>query len=301
MHMVAKMHYEADLPQVQIAKQLGLSTATISRLLQRARSEGIVRIEVRDLVVPDLLGAKLERRLGLRRVSVIETPSGGATMALAAPLGMMLKTANIAPGSVLAIGWGRALRSVLEAGLPPMPGVLVVPATGGMQQHQAHFQINEFVRLAADQAGGTAHFIHAPYLPSAATRANFLADHAIRKAVDLWDRIDVAVVGVGLPHARNAPEASLATPVEQHLIGAAGDVIRHYFDVRGNTIDWEGADRLIAVSAEQLKRARLCICVASGEAKAHSIIGAARAGLISALVTDSQTAQVILDLLDAGT
>jgi DNA-binding transcriptional regulator LsrR (DeoR family) len=297
--MVAKLHYEADLPQVQIAKQLGVSTATISRLLQRARAEGIVRIEVRDLVVPDMLGARLERMLDLRRVSVIETPPGSATLALAAPLGTMLKTANIAPGSVLAMGWGRAIRSVLEAGMPPLPGVLVVPATGGMQQNQAHFQINEFVRKAAEQTGGTAYFIHAPYLPSAEARASFLADHAIREAVGLWDRIDVAVVGVGLPHARNAPEASVATPDEQLLVDSAGDVIRHYFDARGGTIDWEGADRLIAVSPDQLRRARLCIAVASGEAKAESIIGASRARLISALVTDAQTAQAILDRLDA--
>ncbi|WP_241741154.1 sugar-binding transcriptional regulator [Paragemmobacter straminiformis] len=298
--MVAKLHYVGDLPQVQIAKQLGLSTATISRLLQRARAEGIVRIEVRDLVVPDALGAQLERELGLRRVSVVETPAGNAAVALAAPLGTMLKTANLGPGAVLALGWGRAIRAVLEAGLPPMTGVLVVPATGGMQQHHAHFQINEFARMAAEQAGGTAYFVHAPFLPSPDTRDIFLADPAIREAVALWDRIDVAVVGVGLPHALNAPDASLATPSEQQLVDAAGDVIRHYFDAQGRPIDWEGADRLIAVSPEQLRRARLCIGVASGEAKALSIIGAARAGLINALVTDAQTAQAVLDGLSRG-
>ncbi len=300
MHTVAKLHYVADMPQVQIAKQLGLSTATISRLLQRARAEGIVRIEVRDLVVPDALGAQLERELGLRRVSVTETSGGNAGVALAAPLGTMLKTANLGPGAVLALGWGRAVRAVLEAGLPPMPGVLVVPATGGMQQHHAHFQINEFARVAAAQAGGTAFFVHAPFLPSPDTRDLFLADPAIGEAVALWGRIDVAVVGVGLPHALNAPDASLATPSEQQLLNAAGDVIRHYFDVQGKPVDWEGADRLIAVSPEQLRRARLCIGVASGEAKAPSIIGAARAGLINALVTDSVTAQSILDRLAEG-
>lgn len=300
MHMVAKLHYEGDLPQVQIARQLGVSTATISRLLQRARAEGIVRIEVRDLIVPDALGAQLERQLDLRRVSVVETPAGSAGVALSAPLSTMLKTANIGPGSVLALGWGRAIRAVLEAGLPAMPGVLVVPATGGMQQHHAHFQINEFTRIAAEQAGGTAYFLHAPFLPSAEARDSFLADPAIREAVALWDRIDVAVVGVGLPHALNAPDASLATPSEQQLVDSAGDVIRHYFDVRGRPIDWEGADRLIAVTPEQLRRARLCIGIAAGEAKAASIIGAARARLINALVTDAQTAQAVLDQLAAG-
>jgi DNA-binding transcriptional regulator LsrR (DeoR family) len=66
LHTVAKLHYESDMSQVQIAKQLGLSTATISRLLQRARAEGIVRIEVRDIFAPDALGAQLAARLGLR-------------------------------------------------------------------------------------------------------------------------------------------------------------------------------------------------------------------------------------------
>lgn len=299
MHMVAKLHYEADLPQVQIAKQFGVSTATISRLLQRARTEGIVRIEVRDLVVPDALGAGLERVLGLRRVAVIESPVGGGGLALAGPLGVMLKTANMAPGSVLALGWGRAVGGVLEAGLPPMPGVLVVPATGGMSQNQSHFQINEFARMAAEQIGGTAFFIHAPVLPSAAARDSFLADPGIAQAVALWDRIDVAVVGVGLPHALNAPDASVATPDEQMLVDAAGDVVRHYFDVQGNPIDWDGADRLIAVSPAQLHKARLVIGVAAGEAKAESIIGASRARLINALVTDTATAQAILDRMVA--
>ncbi len=297
MHMAARLHYVSDLSQVQIARQLGLSTATISRLLQRARAEGIVRIEVRDLAVPDALGAQLERALHLRRVAVVEASSSSTGAALAAPLATMLKTANMAPGSVLALGWGRAVRAVLEAGLPPMPGVLVVPATGGMQQHQAHFQINEFARIAAEQVGGTACFVHAPFLPSAETRDSFLADGAIRDAVELWERIDVAVVGVGLPHDLNPPEARVATPTEQRMVDAAGDVIRNYFDAQGRPIDWDGADRLIAASPEQLRRARLCIAVAYGEQKAASIIGAARAGLISALVTDSQTAQAILDRL----
>ena len=300
LHTVAKLHYESDLPQVQIAKQLGLSTATISRLLQRARAEGIVRIEVRDPIAPDILGARLAEALGLRRVSVVDAPSGGTAVTLAAPLAAILKAEGLGTGSVLALGWGRAIRSVVEAGLPPMPGVEVVPATGGMQQEAPHFQINEFVRLAASQTGGTPNFIHAPYLPSAEARPIFLSDPAIRHSVELWDRIDVAVVGVGLPHALNPPEASLATLSEQRLVNAAGDVIRHYFDVGGNPVHWEGEDRLIAASPDQLRRARLTIAVAAGESKAVSIIGAARARLISALVTDTRTAEAIADRLGAA-
>lgn len=264
-------------------------------MLQRARREGIVRIEIQDLAAPEALTQAVKDKLRLKRAAVVETSSVGALTALAAPLGAILMEAGLAAGSVLAIGWGRAVRAVVEAGLPPIPGVLVVPATGGMQQHAPHFQVNEFVRLAAEQLEGEAHFVHAPYLPSSASRDALLADPVIAGSVALWSRIDAAIVGVGLPHALNSPEASAATPSEQALVNAAGDVIRHYVDANGKPIDWEGENRMIAVSFEQLSRIPLSIGVAIGENKADAIIGAARAGLISALVTDTRTAEAILD------
>ncbi|MBZ9699927.1 MULTISPECIES: sugar-binding transcriptional regulator [unclassified Mesorhizobium] len=297
LHTVAKLHYEAEMSQVDIARQLGVSTATISRLLQRARAEGIVRIEVLDLAAPEEITGQLIDRLGLRDAAVVETPAAGALTALAGPLGGLLKQAQLVAGSVVAIGWGRAVREVIRAGLPRIPGVLTVAATGGMQQHAAHFQVNEFVRLAAEEFGGTPHFIHAPYLPSSELREVFLGDAAISDAVALWDRTDVAIVGIGLPHAINAPEASAATPSEQALVHAAGDVLRHYFDADGALIAWEGEGRMIAMSPAQLRAVPLVIGVAASPEKATAIIGAARARLINAVITDTKTAQAILATL----
>ncbi|RWO30684.1 MAG: MarR family transcriptional regulator [Mesorhizobium sp.] len=297
LHTVAKLHYEADMSQVDIARRLGVSTATISRLLQRARAEGIVRIEVLDLATPEGITTQLAEALGLRDAAVIETPSAGALAALAAPLGALLKQAGLTAGSVVAIGWGRAIRQVIQAGLPRIPGVLTVAATGGMQQQAAHFQINEFVRLAAEELGGTPHFIHAPYLPSSELREVFLGDAAIRDSVALWDRTDVAIVGIGLPHAINPPEASAATLSEQALFHAAGDVIRHYFDAEGTLIPWEGEGRMIAMSPAQLRAVPLVIGVAASPEKAKAVIGAVRARLINALVADTKTAQAILEAL----
>jgi len=166
-----------------------------------------------------------------------------------------------------------------------------------MQQQAPHFQINEFVRLAAEEFGGTPHFIHAPYLPSSELREAFLGDTAIRDAVALWDRTDVAIVGVGLPHAINPPEASAATLSEQALVQAAGDVLRHYFDAEGAIIPWEGESRMIAMAPAQLRAVPLVVGVAAGPEKAKAIIGAARAKLINALVTDTKTAQAIIEAL----
>ena len=60
MTRVARMYYEGDMRQSDIAKQLGLSQATISRLFKKAVAEGIVRISVN---VPQGVYSELEEQL----------------------------------------------------------------------------------------------------------------------------------------------------------------------------------------------------------------------------------------------
>jgi DNA-binding transcriptional regulator LsrR (DeoR family) len=77
----------------------------------------------------------------------------------------------------------------------------------------------------------------------------------------------------------------------------AGDVIRHYFDVDGKILSWNGNERLIAVSVDQLRGTPLVVGIAVSPQKARAIMGAARAKLVNALVTDVSTAQAVLELL----
>ena len=132
--MVAKLHYEADMAQVEIARKIGVSTASVSRLLQKARALGIVKIEVQDLPSLEELTVELTNALGLKRAAVIEAPSVGALGALAAPVDALIKDEGLQSGSVVGIGWGRAVREVLVAGLSPVPGIRAVALNGGMQQ-----------------------------------------------------------------------------------------------------------------------------------------------------------------------
>ena len=108
--------------------------------------------------------------------------------------------------------------------------------------------------------------------------------------------MNCCIVGIGLPHAINPPEASAATLSEQSL-RAVGDVIRHYVDFEGKILTWEGEDRMIAATPDQLRRVGLSIGVAATVDKAAGIVGAARSGMINAVVTDTATAQAILAIV----
>lgn len=295
MHAAARMYYIEGLSQVEVSRRMEVSTATVSRLLALAREEGIVRIEVVDLDEADDLGEKIAAALGLRAVRVMESSSAAA---MAANVGALLKGAALSPGAVVAIGWGRSVESVISAGLPRCPGVIVVPAMGGMQQAAAHFQINEFARKAAAQMGGEARLLHAPSIVSRALSAVLEKDPEIAGLIGLWDAVDAAILGIGR-FKRGIAGTDMGFG-EDDADRVVGDVVRHYFDRAGEEIRWFGQENLLSIRREQLRRVPLSIGVAVGRDKADAILGAVRSRMINALVTDARTATRILDAAGPG-
>jgi DNA-binding transcriptional regulator LsrR (DeoR family) len=302
LHTVAKMHYVSDMPQVEIARRLDLSTATVSRLIKRAREEGIVRIEVRELAAEDAIASELAGRLGLQQAIVVDsTHNGGGIAALAAPVHALLQTLALGPDSIMAIGWGRTVWEVVRSGMPRLPGVTLVPCSGGLDELAQHYQVNEFLRVTAEQTGGLPRFIHAPFLPADRLREFIVADKATAQNLELWDRIDVALVGIGPPYAvEPAVGGPTSAPRDPGLATAAGDVLRHYYDAEGRPLTWAGESRLLAVTPDQLRRTPVVIGAAASRAKAASILGAARARLINVLVTDLRAAEAVLELVGRG-
>jgi DNA-binding transcriptional regulator LsrR (DeoR family) len=71
---IARMYFEDDLTQHQIALRLRLSRQKVQRLLQQARAEGIVQIGIRPImgIFSDLEKA-IETRYGLREAVVVTT------------------------------------------------------------------------------------------------------------------------------------------------------------------------------------------------------------------------------------
>jgi len=298
LHTVAKLHYEQDVSQRDIAKQLNLSTATVSRLIKRARDEGIVRIEISDFIEPDALAERLREALGLQRVAIAQSaPEPGTMAALADPVGRLLRETGLGPGTVLGVGWGRTVWEVIKVGLPHFPGTTVVPLSGGIPEAAQQFQTGEIARLAASQIGGNPKFVHAPYLLAEATKRALVADPALRDSFDLWNRVDVALLGIGRPHGGDRSRGNAAiTPNDPALDHAAGDVLLRYFDVNGQIVHWDNENSLLAISTEQLLRTPEKIGLAASPSKAVSVLGAARSGIINALATDTRTAMRILEL-----
>jgi DNA-binding transcriptional regulator LsrR (DeoR family) len=280
---VARLYYEDDLSQQQIADRLGVSRSTVSRLLQTAREQGIVHIEIRPPTSASQLSSWLQGALKLRKAVVVPPPPRGSGPAiLVGPALQEVAELGLAAGDTLAITSGGTLWEIVRGRrFPPLAGVRVVPALGGVDDVDVRHQSNEIARRVAEASGAEVSFLHAPALPSAALYASLTADADVAARLALWDGLSAALVGIGTPR------------------GAAGEVAGRRFDVAGEPVERPEEAHMLAISREQLRGAGTVIGVASGTAKAAAIIGAARAGLVDVLVTDAPTASAALDVLSA--
>jgi DNA-binding transcriptional regulator LsrR (DeoR family) len=301
-YAAARLYFEEELSQATIAERLSVSPSTVSRLIAEARESGIVRIEIRPPIPEARLGAELADALALRRVVVVPDGNSAEQPLLARAAGDEVGELDLRVDDVLLLGWGRALWELSTTGLPPLPGVQIVPAVGGMNEAEPRFQSNEIVRRAAERSGAVPNLLHAPAMPSPTLRRALLADAAVQRIVGMWDRLDGAVVGIGVPPGRPGsftPGHIDTSALLDALSSAAGDIVTRYFDLTGRRVAYPNEQQLLAVSDEQLRVAGTVIAVAAGEDKHRGIVGAARAELIDVLVTDTSTAAAALELASA--
>jgi len=105
---VARLYYVRDLTQQQIAERPGVSRFKVLRLLEQARSEGVVRFEIDEPVpVHDDLSRALEERYGLQTAVVVESGVAAATASLLPRL--------LRPRDTLGVSWGETLVAAAEA------------------------------------------------------------------------------------------------------------------------------------------------------------------------------------------
>jgi len=75
----------------------------------------------------------------------------------------------------------------------------------------------------------------------------------------------------------------------------AGEVLANVIDVSGRPVAQEFSERALSITLDQLRTVPDVILVASGARRHRAILACLRAGLTDTLITDSQTAQFLLE------
>jgi DNA-binding transcriptional regulator LsrR (DeoR family) len=299
----SRLYYELGETQSRVAEILGVTRPQVSRLLKRARAEGIVEIRIVDqAAIASTARDQLRDRFGLAAVHLAPTVAGPEEIGrrMVGRLGAEVLRAVIRDGAVVGFGDGASISAVADAVASDEPlhetGATVVPLAGG---YWFTGPAREPFRRVADGIGGIALGLLAPGLvDDPATKRSLVAHAGVRRIADLWDRLDVAAFGNGGPlWSAAALGPDIAADLERD--GAIGEVLVSPFDLHGRFLCDALRDRTIAFDARELARVPVRIGVAGGPSKVRPILGALRGGMMTALVTDGPTADAVLALADA--
>ena len=77
--------------------------------------------------------------------------------------------------------------------------------------------------------------------------------------------------------------------------GAVGEICSVFYDINGREVQTPFTNRIIAVGLEKLRQLEYSIGLAASREKVPAIMGALRGKLINVLITDEETAKILLN------
>lgn len=287
----ARLYYEDNLTQAEVAKRLGVSRPIVSKMLARAREIGIVHIEIRggDEQDSDIL-EQLQSKYGLIG-GLILSDSKSAVEQVARYLAL-----ETAADKNLGLGWGYLAGDIIEKMSVPKLHTqegFIYPLIG-----HAHFNLNGYhpdnlVRMWGETMGRTPYYLKCPALPDSEEERDALeatADYQVVQA--LWSQMDSSIIFIrnfpGVPDEGTATRFGDALQKQK----AVGSFLSYYYNDRGEFISGNN-DYCLHIPLASLRRCHKIIGVGLN-AGVKALHGALATGLITHLVVTREQAQALL-------
>lgn len=299
---VARMYHLDEMKQAEIARQLRISQAGISRLLKRARDEGIVRISIESPSGTFLeLEERLRRRFDLAEIIIAECGEDREEQILSriGESAAQYLEMTLQPGEVIGISsWSESLLRMVDhldngrrAGAAHIVQILGGMGNPGVQAHATALT----TRLARLTGATPLLLATQGVAGSVEARDVLVSDPYVASTIAQFGALTMAIVGIGAvePSKLLADSGNVFTASElQELtrLRAVGDICLHFFDADGRPIRSPVEGRVIGITLEALRSVPRVVGVAGGRRKVQALLGALRGRFLDVLVTDQFTA-----------
>lgn len=308
-YRVAALHYRDGVTMEAIARQVGISRSTVSRLLKDARASGLVRVTVAEPVASDEDVRAIERRFGVRVVSVPVWPD----LPDAARLDAVARAAaHLLEGWLreqdrprVGLAWGVTVAALVGALEPLNCQAQVIQLNGAANPSATGLPYAGAILSAAARAwqGSVLQFPVPAFFDHASTKDAMWSESTVRAVIEAQDAADTVVFGVGSlgPGTRShvylggyLGKSEVAALLEA---GIVGDVCTIMLRADGTHDGIPLNSRASGMAPDRLRRVPRRLCVASGASKARGVLAALRADVVSVLVADADLVRSIAHLM----
>ncbi len=300
---VAKLYYQLNYSQNKIAKELGISRPSVSRLLQEAKDKGIVTITINDsLADVQKHSEAIKERYGLKACIIANVPKYEEEII---KQGIGKAAANyvrniVKAGDIISATWGTTIFEVARnMQYKNVNGVKVVQLNGGVTYSETNTYATEILQYLGKAFDTSPYYLPLPAVVDDETvKKVIMGDRHIRSVLNLAQQANIALFTVG-DRNKDSALVKVGYLMEQDLIMLeemkfVGDICSRFIDIDGNICCQELNTRTIGIELDELTKKEQSILVAGGYNKIDGIIGALKGKYANVLVTDQYTAEELL-------
>lgn len=304
MIQAARLYYEKDMTQSQIAKEMGISRPLVSILLTEAKACGIVTFQIHDVANSrQLMINQLENKFpGIQFQIVPDESNEDATDNMLAKAAFQFCFNKLTDVKNIGIGWGSMLSrmtTVIEDGaaVQDHSDKNLFPLVGGIRTSYRGYHTNEIVRMIGEKTGVDVHYLYFPAFFDETADLEYVKRMEDFQFINqLWNDMDVALVSIS--NYPSYPDIGIKYRFGTDLMkkNAVGRLLAYYYDVEGNLIDpWiNGA---MQPDIQQLRSTNQVIAVCSTQLRPECVIGALLTNVIKTILIPESLAEKVIKVL----
>jgi len=299
---ICYLYYNEEKTQEEISSIFGVTRFKISRILKDDRKNGHVSIIINNPMV-DLTKTevKLEKNFGLKESVVIRINefSGKSALEQIGEAGAQYVNRIIKKYKVMGVAWGRTLRQVVNHVKEiEVENLTIVQLSGGMGTIEGT-DANMLTMMLSQKLRRRAFLLQAPaVVRDRQTRDTLLKERKIIEALAIARTADLALLGIGLINRNGLLwKAGLLETSDYNILkqaGVVGAICGRCYDINGkpSLTDWN--NRVIGLTLDELRKIEHKVGIAIGQEKVDGILGALRGKFLDVLITDENTATMLL-------
>lgn len=299
---VAKLYYEENLNQSEIAKRLGVSRPLVSNMLTKARAMGIVEIKIKEPHANNaLLLNQLKNVFNIQGGYVI--PSSNSPYLTEKSIidqSVLFVKETLHEMNTVGLGWGYTIGEFVDAltetDLHQSYEGLVCPLIGTASIPNKGYHPSELVREFGMKVGFEPNFIFAPSFPTTLQEKELYTNtDNYREIENQWQTLDTVILGVGA--YPSVPDHATALRFGDTLQkeGAVGKILSYFYDKDGQVISGEN-DFALQMPLNLLGKVKRVIAICPVEINAKAILGALKTGFITHIIMTEEKAKEVIAL-----
>ncbi len=303
---IAVEYYLKGKTQNEIAKEHYISRPKVSRILKKAKENGIVEIRINyDNGNFNKLQRDIKRFFNVKNVYIVPTLSTyDDTLDEVCKKAADILSQKVHDDMMIGVSWGRGMVTTVKyTKEQQLENVGIVELFGTLNYNKDFNAITNASSELSSKLGAKLYPLPAPlYVNNEKARETIKETFLVANTIKKINEVDVIITSLGgvSSGARSVLwESYTDSDIKSEVLdkGGVGFMLAHFFNIKGEFLDLKYNNEIIGISVEQIKQKPIFL-VCAGVKKAKALYGALRGRMIDTLVCDEEMLKKVLDYND---